>query len=89
MHGEVLNFWERIKIAPVKWIETDFGKEGNGFWVVAICGKRVIWYNDIEEGFNISHYDVQGEIGEYHCEQDELSWAVLKLFDIVKFGASE
>ena len=24
-----------------------------GFWVVAIVGRNVIWYNDVEEGFDL------------------------------------
>lgn len=28
-----------------------YGDEGNGFWVVAIYGKNIIWYNDIEDGY--------------------------------------
>lgn len=50
---EELNFWNLIKIQPEKWSEKDYGAEGGGFWVVAIMGKEVIYYNDIEEGFNI------------------------------------
>jgi len=32
----------------------------------------VIWYNDIEEGFNRSTYSKFGDIGEYFCNHDEL-----------------
>lgn len=87
LHGEVLNFWGIIKIVPVKWMEKDFGEEGNGFWVVAICDKRVIWYNDIEDGFNISNYNKWGEIQEYCCNQDELNFALMRLFELVKSGS--
>lgn len=79
-------FWNLIKTEPVKWTETQFGIEGGGFWVVAISGNMVIWYNDIEEGFNISQYDVPGRIEGYFCNQDELSWAVKRLYEAVKFG---
>ncbi|MCH5716892.1 hypothetical protein [Niabella hibiscisoli] len=86
LNGELWNFWQLIKIGPVKWIETGYGSEGGGFWVVAICGTKIIWYNDIEEGFNISNYNVYGEIDGYFCNQDELNEAVTRLFDLVKFG---
>jgi hypothetical protein len=86
LNGELWNFWELIKIYPVKWDENKYGSEGGGFWVVAICGTKIIWYNDIEDGFNISNYKKMGEIDGYYCNQDELSWTVTRLFDLVKFG---
>ncbi|KLT68744.1 MULTISPECIES: hypothetical protein [unclassified Flavobacterium] len=85
---ELSNFWQSIKIDPIKWSEKDYGDEGGGFWVVALCGDKIIWYNDIEEGFNISNYNKLGEIKDYCCNQDELSWAVEKLFNFIKFGES-
>ncbi len=86
MTGDINNFWNLIKIDPEKWKENEFGNEGGGFWVVAICGKQVIWYNDIEEGFNISIYGKYGTIAEYWCNQDHLQASIQHLFDIIKFG---
>ncbi|ASK32832.1 hypothetical protein CEY12_19485 [Chryseobacterium sp. T16E-39] len=78
-----------MRVKPQKWNEKEYGNEGNGFWVVAIVGQRVIWYNDIEEGFNISSYKEYGEIEEYLCNQDELKYAVMKLYKLIKFGENE
>jgi hypothetical protein len=86
LNGYLWNFWQLIKINPAKWTEKTFGMTGGGFWVVAICGRKVIWYNDIEEGFNISDYSVYGEIDDYACNQDDLCLAVTSLFQLVKFG---
>ncbi len=86
LNGELSNFWDLIQVNPSKWNESTYGKEGNGFWVIAICGQHIIWYNDIEEGFNISTYHIYGEINEYRCNQDELSCAVERLFSLVKHG---
>jgi hypothetical protein len=86
MNGELWNFWQLIKTDPAKWAENKFGELGNGFWVVAICGTKIIWYNDIEDGFNISDYKTHGQIEGYYCNQDELSTAVVRLFDLIKFG---
>lgn len=72
-------FWSAIKIVPEKWTEADYGEEGGGFWVVGIFGKRIIWYNDIEEGFNVSDYTQYGIIDEYGAEQDELNWCINKI----------
>ena len=86
MRGELLRFWELIQIFPEKWKQDFYGKEGGGFWVVAIFGRRIIWYNDIEEGFNISPYQRYGEFEEYWCNQDYLHWTVKQLFATIKFG---
>jgi hypothetical protein len=80
------NFWKLIKIIPEKWQEKQYGKEGGGFWVVAICGNRVIWYNDIEDGFNISRYHTYGEIDEYWCNQSKLDGPVSALFNSIQYG---
>jgi hypothetical protein len=86
VNGELLNFWELIKIYPEKWNEETYGKEGSGFWVVGLIGRRVIYFNDIEEGFNISDYKTYGTIDDYFCNQDKLAWAIQTLFDIIKSG---
>jgi len=35
-----------------------------------------VWYNDIEGGFNRSHFTKYGEIDEYFCNDDELQWVI-------------
>ncbi|WP_027386493.1 hypothetical protein [Chryseobacterium gregarium] len=80
MKGEIAEFWESVKIKPVKWNEKEYGTEGGGFWIVAIFSGKVIWYNDIEEGFNISEFEKLGEISEYGCK----IWAINKLYNLVK-----
>jgi hypothetical protein len=47
-------FWDQIHIEPVKWSLPPWGDQGDGFWVVAIMGQLVVWYNDIEEGLDAS-----------------------------------
>ncbi len=48
------------------------GDEGGGFWAVGLIGRNVIWYNDIEGGFNISSFTTFGSIGAYYCNQGSL-----------------
>src|SRR5436305_10941940 len=76
--------WHTIRIEPVKWQLRPWGDEGGGFWVVAIFGRYVVWFNDIEWGFNISRYSAMGTIDEYCCDQGELQDS---MFDIERLMA--
>ncbi len=78
--------WHAVAIDPVKWEQHPFGDEGGGFWVVAIIGRSVIWYNDREEGFNRSSYSELGRIDEYFCNRDELDVALQYLEDVLRGG---
>lgn len=84
LEGELMNFWNLIKIKPQKWEENEYGEEGGGFWVVAIYGNEVIYYNDIEDGFNTSPYELYGHIKEYWCDQVQLNWTIMKLYKRIK-----
>lgn len=50
------------------------------FWVVALVGQECVWYNDIEDGFNISRYAEMGLIGGYRCEQADLAPCIRSYF---------
>lgn len=78
--------WSAIAIEPAKWEQHPFGDEGGGFWVVAILGASVIWYNDRDEGFNRSSYSEFGRIDEYFCNHDELDVALQYLENVLKDG---
>jgi hypothetical protein len=78
--------WEVIQIVPEKWSQTHHGKSCAGFWAVAILGRTVLWFNDIEDGFNLSSYSRYGMIDHYSCNQSELEEAVQRLLDIIDTG---
>jgi len=86
MTPEQERWWDLIKVIPEKWQQEPYGNSGSGFWVVGIIGQTVIWYNDIEEGFNRSTYSTLGRINEYWCDQDELNWSVQKIINHCKDG---
>ena len=71
--------YERAGIEPEKWQLPPWGDEGSGFWVVAIHEGRVLWYNDIEEGWNVSTFSRRGLIDGYWCNQDPLELALPQL----------
>jgi hypothetical protein len=81
---DCLKFWEYIKITPEKWSEKEMGEEGGGFWVVAIMGKTVIYYNDIEDGYNWSPFTRYGEIDNYVCSQMELFEMIESLYKEIR-----
>jgi hypothetical protein len=76
MDRPALALWNLIHIPPAKWQLSPWGDDGNGFWVVGVLGARVVWYNDIEDGFNVSRYEKYGVIADYWCNQDDLQHRV-------------
>lgn len=79
MEPQEARLWECVRVTPQKWREPTYGLEGGGFWVVGIIGSTVIWYNDIEDGFNQSTYSDFGTIAEYWCNQDDLEHTLVSL----------
>ena len=43
---------------------------------VAITGQECFWYNDIEDGFNVSRFEAFGTNADYWCNQTELEQRV-------------
>ena len=78
---ELQALYVRLRIPPAKWEQSPWGDSGGGFWAVAVHGDRVLWYNDIEEGFNVSRFQTRGVIpgNEYWCDQDDLACALARL----------
>ena len=81
-----LRMWNAIRIVPQKWTQSPYGFDGGGFWVVGLIGQTVLWYNDIEEGFNRSQYSTLGTIDDYWCNQDELEVTIDFLMTALEKG---
>ena len=81
MSLEQASLWKKVKVVPEKWAQEPYGNEGNGFWIVGILNHNVIWYNDIEEGFNLSPFTTEGRMDEYWCNQDQLEWVLQHIID--------
>ncbi len=86
MSLEQRRLWEVVKIHPVKWKQESYGNKGLGFWVVAVIGSTVIWFNDIEDGFNRSSFKEFGVIEEYYCNQDNLEWQLQNVINQLRDG---
>lgn len=80
--------YELNAIQKQKWSLYPWGDTGGGFWAIAILGNYVLWYNDIEDGFNTSTYVKEGTIEQYWCNQDTLHAAMFGLIhNSPKLGA--
>lgn len=81
---QIRDFFAALAFDPVKWRQSPMGDESGGFWAVAATGDRVLWYNDIEDGFNVSRFVTRGEIpaDEYWCNQDDLRMAIVQLMSL-------
>jgi hypothetical protein len=88
----VKDAWERIRIEPEKWQCSPWGDEGGGFWAVALLRGEVVWYNDIEDGFNTSPFTTRGVIAKYWCNQTEFGQFLGSLSEAIeaeRFAALE
>ena len=86
MTPQQARLWSAIRILPEKWRQAPYGAAGGGFWAVGLLGTIVLWYNDIEDGFNCSRWTRHGVIDEFWCNQDDLERAVQRLVDVVEAG---
>ena len=86
LNEEQLGLWNFIKVPPQKWQEETMGKEGGGFWVVGLAGNKALYYNDIEEGFNLSTFSKYGTLDEYYCNQLQLHEMIISLSESVGKG---
>lgn len=91
-HGEAemrhpsRRLWNAIRVEPQKWHLHPWGDLGGGFWVVGVIGCHAVWFNDIEDGFNISQYVTAGQLLEYCCNQDELHDAIERVKMLINDG---
>jgi len=87
MSVEQLRLWRLVRIEPAKWRQEPWGNQGGGFWAVGLIGQSVLWYNDIEEGFNRSICTRHGTIDDYFCNHDELEVTMGFLVSALERGA--
>jgi len=86
MTEEQRRLWNAIRVEPEKWQQRPYGDAGGGFWVVGLIGRTVIWFNDIEDGFNRSRYSAHGVIDDYWRNDDELEITLQYLANALNGG---
>lgn len=88
MTDEERRLWELVRVPPSRWKLEPWGDETGGFWVVGWIGRTVIWFNEIEDGFNSSRFSEFGRIDEYYCNQDEMNHVICQLRCWVEWARS-
>ncbi len=70
-----LALWERCRVSPRRAAIVRYGSPEHVFVVAEHKGEAIYW-EDVEEGFNVSPLGPSGEVLEHWCNQDELRWAL-------------
>lgn len=73
--NEQIEVFERFRLQPYLAPIIRYGSLDNVF-VVARKGDEVIYWEDVEEGFNLSPIAPDGRILQHRCNQDELRLAL-------------
>jgi hypothetical protein len=72
---ELIAAFERYKVTPFRAAIDRYGREEHVF-VVARRRDEVMYFEDVEDGFNFSRISPEGKILEHWCNQDELKHAL-------------
>jgi hypothetical protein len=80
-----LRLWERMRIPPEQWRHQQY-PETEPFWVIALLGRRCLYFNAIESGWGWGGYETHGEIREYHWQDDEIYHAVFQTLFVIDHG---
>ncbi|WP_202350432.1 hypothetical protein [Mesorhizobium sp. 113-1-2] len=78
--------WDMISIDPEQWIHRTSAGDDLRIWVVALIGRTVISYNDLEHGFDRSNFVRYGEIAQPGWGQSDLEIAVQDVLNELEFG---
>jgi hypothetical protein len=89
LQGDFWRFWQLVRIFPEPWVPSFYGHDVATLWVVAVCGKRVVWHNDVEGGYAVTRYQRYGELTVYSSGQRSVKQAVQELWDLVKQGSED
>lgn len=73
--SEQFSVYEKYKVEPYLAPIIRYGEEETVV-IVARKGDEVIYWEDVEDGFNVSPISPDGRILEHWCNQDELNSAL-------------
>ena len=72
---EQLAAFDKYRVAPFSAPIVRYGQM-ESVVVVAGNGDQVIYYEDVEDGFNVSPISPDGRVSEHRCNQDELRFTL-------------
>jgi hypothetical protein len=75
--GRARRLWEMVKVPPSLWTHSQYPGLGP-VWVIAILGRRCLYFNFVEEGWGWGGYSSWGRVESYHWQQDEIYHAVFQ-----------
>ena len=67
--------WDRMCITPEKWAHEQY-PNCDSFWVVAILGRRCLYFNFVEFGWGWGRFEKWGQIDEFHWNDLDISHVV-------------
>ena len=73
--AEQLAAFDKYRVEPFSAPIVRYGQP-QSVVVVARNGDEVIYYEDVEDGFNVSPISSDGRVLEHWCNQDELKFAL-------------
>ena len=73
------SLFKQIRVTPYV-VPIHRGSKIESVFVVAKQGKNILFYEDVEEGFEWSSLNSSGQIESYFCNQWELSLALKQVF---------
>ena len=73
--AEQLAAFAKYRVEPFSAALVRYGQT-ESVVVVARNGDQVIYWEDVEDGFNVSPIDSDGRVLEHWCNQDELRYAL-------------
>jgi hypothetical protein len=73
--AEQVAIFEKYSVEPYLASIVRYGRK-ESVVVVARKGNEVIYWEDTEDGFNVSPIDEHGQLLEHWCNQDELAFAL-------------
>ena len=78
--------WDVICIDPEQWTHRSPLRDDQRIWVIALIGRSVISYNDIEGGFDRSNFIRYGEVAELGWGQADLEVTVQEILNELELG---
>jgi hypothetical protein len=78
--------WDVISFDPEQWTHRSPSGNDRRIWIVALIGRSVISYNDVEAGFDRSNFIHYGEVAELGWGQADLEGAVQDILNELELG---